>query len=93
MEEVAQDMASNGLGYVPKAEVKKIKTPWWKRALIFCLGVLQVCIGALIMGASGGAASSFGMHMIISGTKDCFNALFRPEVCNDLRKYFTEKAI
>ena len=34
-----------------------------------------------------------GMKMFTSGVEDCFNALFRPEVCANLKKYFTWRAI
>jgi len=66
---------------LPEAQIKKIpkeKTPWWKRALVFCLGVVQICVGSLIVAASGGAAAGFGAHMIYEGLNDCFNAVFRP---------------
>ncbi len=60
---------------------------------MFALGVLQICIGALIIANTGGAAAGFGNFMIKSGIKDCFNALFRPEVIDDLKRYFSEKVI
>jgi hypothetical protein len=58
--------------------VKKIKVPWWKRALVFAIGVLQICLGALIVSASLGAAASFGSYMIYNGFQDCMTAIFRP---------------
>ena len=51
---------------------------WWKRLLVFALGVLQICIGALIVYSTGGAAAGFGAFMIQSGITDCINAVFRP---------------
>ncbi len=62
---------------------------WWKRLLVFVLGVFQICIGALIISATSVAAAGFGAFMIQSGFKDCMNALFRPELLNDLSKYYT----
>lgn len=79
--------------YLPVVEIKKIKVPWWKRLIVFALGVLQVCIGSLIVMASSGAAASFGAFMIQSGIKDCMAALFTPEVCADLGKFYTQKSL
>lgn len=31
--------------------------------------------------------------MITRGVKCCFDALFNPEICNDLRKYFSDRAL
>ena len=78
---------------LPKAVIKKKKTPWWKRALIFCFGVLQICIGALILSAGSANVAGFGASMITRGVKCCFDALFNPEICNDLRKYFSDRAL
>jgi uncharacterized membrane protein len=63
---------------LPVAEIKKIKVPWWKRVLVFALGVLQICLGALIVSASAGAAAPFGAFMIQSGISDCMAAIFSP---------------
>jgi hypothetical protein len=46
----------------------------------FALGVLQICVGALIVASTGGAAASFGSFMIHTGIKDCVDALFRPQL-------------
>ncbi len=78
---------------IPTIEVKKKKVPWWKRVLVFALGVLQICIGALIVASTAGAAAGFGAFMIQSGITDCINALFRPEVINDLKSYYSSKAL
>ena len=59
----------------------------------FIFGALQICAGALIVASTGGAAAGFGSFMIQSGIKDCLNALFRPEVFDDLKTYFTGKAL
>lgn len=61
--------------------------------MAFALGVLQICIGALIISATSGAAAGFGAFMIQSGIWDCINAVFRPEVLDDLKKYYSGKAI
>jgi len=61
--------------------------------LVFCLGVVQICVGSLIVAASGGAAASFGAVMIFEGLSDCYKALFNPELCNDLKAYFNEKVL
>lgn len=61
--------------------------------LVFAIGALQICLGALIVSASAGAAASFGSFMIYSGFQDCMAALFKPEICDDLGKFFTQKAI
>ena len=45
---------------IPTIEVKKKKVPWWKRVLVFALGVLQICIGALIVASTAGAAAEAG---------------------------------
>ena len=87
-------MGSDGTVLFSKAEIKKKKTPWWKRALVFCFGVLQICIGALILNAASSVGlANFGASMVTRGVQSCFDALFNPEVCNELKKYFTEKAI
>ncbi len=81
---------------IPTIEVKqkeKKKVPWWKRVIVFALGVLQICIGALIVASTAGAAAGFGAFMIQSGITDCINALFRPEVINDLKSYYSSKAL
>lgn len=78
---------------IPTVEVKKKKVPLWKRILVFALGVLQICIGALIVASTGGAAAGFGAFMIQSGITDCINALFRPEVIDDLKSYYSAKAL
>lgn len=62
---------------------------WWKRILVFALGVLQICVGALIVVSTSGAAANFGSFMIQSGIKDCVNAIFKPELLKDLKKYFS----
>lgn len=31
--------------------------------------------------------------MIYEGLSDCYKALFKPELCNDLKAYFTEKVL
>ena len=65
-------------------DVKKIPNSNWNRVFVFALGVLQICIGALIIKYSGGAAASFGKFMIQSGVRDFFAAVFTPDVCDDL---------
>lgn len=45
---------------------------------MFAIGVLQICLGALVVSASLGAAASFGSHMIYSGFQDCMTAIFKP---------------
>ncbi len=67
--------------------------PWLKRALVFCLGVIQIIIGGAIIAASEGALTSFGITMILEGMKDCFNAIFSPEQIEDFGKYFNEKVV
>lgn len=78
---------------MPVGEIKKIEVPWWKRAIVFGIGVLQVCLGSLIVFASAGLAYGFGSSMIKEGISDCMKALFDPEVCRDLLKFFTEKSL
>jgi hypothetical protein len=92
LKEAFEEMAPD-LPTIPTIEVKKKKVPWWKRVLVFALGVLQICIGALIVASTGGAAAGFGAFMIQSGVTDCINALFRPEVINDLKSYYSKKAL
>lgn len=87
---------STDIPYIPILEKKKKpkkKKNWWNRILGFVLGALQICIGALIVASTGGSAAGFGCFMIQSGIKDCLNALFRPEVFDDLKRYFTGKAL
>ena len=50
----------------------------WKRVLVFCLGVAQFIIGAIITSASNGALAGFGTTMMIQGIKQCFDAVFNP---------------
>lgn len=72
---------------LPVFEVKK-EVSIWKRSFVFALGVLQICIGALIVSATTGAIN-FGAFMIQSGIKDCIDSVFRPEVIRELKKYYT----
>lgn len=58
------------------AEVKKVKVASWKRVMVFAIGVLQICLGALIVQYSAGSAASIGSYMMYTGLKDCFNAIF-----------------
>jgi hypothetical protein len=67
--------------------------PWSKRALVFCLGVIQIIIGGAIIAASEGALTGFGITMMLEGMKDCFNAIFSPEQIEDLGQYFNQKVI
>lgn len=73
---------------VSKKQKEKKKIPWWKRALVFALGVFQICVGALIVFATSGAAAGFGKFMIQTGVNDCFNALCKPELLADLKQYY-----
>ncbi len=65
---------------MPKVVVKKIekKVSFWKRLIAFCLGVLQVVIGTIILAGTAGAFTGLGTHMIIEGTKDIYNSIFKP---------------
>jgi hypothetical protein len=67
--------------------------PWWKRALVFALGVIQIVVGALIVAYTGGACLGLGLTMIREGCMDVYNSIFRPEVLQDLGKYFGAKAV
>ena len=44
-----------------------------------------------IRDSTGGAAAGFGAFMIQSGINDCLNAVFKPEVIEDLKKYMELK--
>jgi hypothetical protein len=65
---------------VPKIYTKKKEVPFWKRGLVFILGVAQIIIGAVILASTAGALSGFGVSMMIEGVKQCFDAVFRPEL-------------
>lgn len=80
------------LPHIPVLEKKNSKIQQQNRAIVFALGALQICIGALIVYATSGAAATFGGFMIQSGIKDCINA-FRPEVIADLKAYYNSKAL
>ena len=68
-----------------KPEEPKKKVSWWKRVLGFVLGVFQICVGALIVASTCGAAAGFGSFMIQDGITDCFKALFSPQVFDNLK--------
>ena len=61
--------------------------------LVFALGVLQICIGAMIIASTSGAALGFGAFMVQSGIKDCINVLFFSEKLENLNEYFSQKAL
>jgi hypothetical protein len=50
---------------VPKVITKKKEVPWWKRALVFILGVAQIIIGTCIIACSSGLFTGFGVSMIV----------------------------
>lgn len=78
---------------MPEAVVYKKKKSKWKRFVAFCLGALQVCVGLLIMGASAGAAMPLGISLIKGGITDISNSLFNPDVLEDLKKYYSNRAL
>jgi hypothetical protein len=45
---------------------------------VFAIGVLQVCVGALIITYSSGVTAPFGAYMIQCGLKDCMTQYFSP---------------
>lgn len=63
--------------------------PIWKRILVFVLGIVQIVCGALILATTAGSLNGFGISAMIEGAKDCFNALFKPELLNDLKSYYS----
>jgi hypothetical protein len=61
---------------IPEGHIVKDEVPWWKRCLVFILGVCQVVIGGLIIAGTGGALSGLGATFVYEGFKDCYNAIF-----------------
>lgn len=74
----AIDKVSIDLPYLPVAKVTRIKVEFWKRAFVFAIGVLQVCVGALIITYSVGYATPFGAYMVQCGIRDCMMQFFTP---------------
>ena len=73
--------------------IKKKNVNSSKRIGIFLLGVAQIICGAIILNATSGALSGFGVTMMMEGAKYCFDSVFRSDLIDDLRGYFTETAI
>lgn len=63
---------------MPVATIKKKKVKWWKRIMIFALGVVQICMGAIILATTAGALTGLGIQAMTQGAKFCFDAIFRP---------------
>ena len=89
---------STDIPYLPVAEIKEIpqqkkKKSWWKRLFVFAVGILQICVGAMIIATTAGAAHAFGAHMITQGLRDTLTAIFNPEACENLRAFYTNHAI
>jgi hypothetical protein len=78
---------------VPEPIIKKIKVPWWKRVLVFALGVIQIVVGALIVAQTAGACLGLGLTMIKQGCMDIYTSIFNPEAIQDLGQYFGAKAV
>lgn len=54
---------------------------------------MQICIGALIFAETIGAAANLAIFTIQNGIKDCIDSIFSPELAEDLKKYYSQKAI
>lgn len=90
------NLMNEGLKFLPVPIVKKKKKKkvgFWKRLGVFLLGVAQIVCGAIILASTSGLLTGFGVTMMTEGARYCFDSIFRPEVLNDLKKYFTETAM
>jgi hypothetical protein len=56
-------------------KIVKPKTPFWKRALLFCVGLAQVCVGLAIFLGSAGFGAQIGAWLMYEGCSDIFKSM------------------
>ena len=70
----AYNLYSRGLNYVFCVEEKPYFS--WGALAVFCLGILQIVGGALLIAFTGGVFAQVGMGLITEGISDCIDGIY-----------------
>lgn len=70
----AYNLYSRGLNYVFCVDEKPYFS--WGALAVFCLGILQIVGGALLIAFTGGVFAQVGMGLITEGISDCIDGIY-----------------